>query len=707
MSYGVRYTGRFWSVRGGDRYDIEILEDGYTGDPEEVTLTADPLVIEWQEEDLIEPVLSGAATLELLSDSDRRFVDLYTIDVGRIRLDVYLNGSIYWSGALDPELYEEPYSYESGYAVSLTFSDFAILDRLSYDRSGFITLGGIIEACAGLACLNYGSIVERISTGTTITTSGDITSAVSFLSDNFYDEDGEAYTWREVLDETLKVFSLRMRQRDGNIYVYDLNAMAGETPMAVSWLGTDATYSVDKVYNNVSVKFSPYHHNDMLDDSVDYDSVTGGSEYTVRVEQATGSLTGFTVRVTGTGEGMDINADDDLPPKYFAVSPVYSGEEEAGVAYTIKIDHTGNSGDNYTSYVNEAIADMPDSGVMMIRGTSMPYLSWSSSIVGYKLRVRAYMMADVRYNPYEDDNETGDQERMKNWCNFAYVPFRLILRDDDGNALYHYENKGVKAQSGDGAYSHTPAKWVSGEGEWGDAYLAYYSVTDRKSDTGLMDWAYNKQCIGYYRDTLPSIFEKRDDGEFIDIPAYSGRLDLQIGKGLMTYDYKSSTEWQTKDDIYWRIRWLLFKSIGITVVDKNNQEIDEEDVELKAWVNEGAKDSLDIDTIVGCLESPSPSAVGQIFATDGHGVISKFYRAGVGDRIEKLMIGSIYTRYASRHLVLYGTAAVIHDFGIFTDANEPYGFEPLSEKQDLRAGTSYIKMAAFDADSYEGIEYEE
>lgn len=87
-----------------------------------------PLVFEWAETDKLEPVQGSAATLEIVSKVDRQYKDLYTVEAGSIRMDAYRNDILYWSGTLDTEIYEEPFSYENEYEVKLTFSDFALLD---------------------------------------------------------------------------------------------------------------------------------------------------------------------------------------------------------------------------------------------------------------------------------------------------------------------------------------------------------------------------------------------------------------------------------------------------------------------------------------------------------------------------------------------------------------------------------------------------
>lgn len=161
----LRYTGEFAS-RAGAAWRVDIMQEadapfdsaGY------LTFPADsPLVIEWPREDKEAAILGSNATLKIISPGDRTYEDLYTIEAGRIRMDVYKDNALYWSGALDPEFYEEPYETASGYEVSLTFSDFGILDRVKYDLAGMQTLRDIIAYALQRAGILYGEINRSTS----------------------------------------------------------------------------------------------------------------------------------------------------------------------------------------------------------------------------------------------------------------------------------------------------------------------------------------------------------------------------------------------------------------------------------------------------------------------------------------------------------------------------------------------------------------
>lgn len=258
MSMGKRYTGGFYSV-ANTLYRVEIWQEGYGGAATGVAFGESPVTIEWQEVDKLEPVMSSSAKLQLFSDSDRQFVDLYTIKAGSVRMDVYRSGSLYWSGTLDPELYEEPFAYKDGYVVSLSFADFAILDRLNYTLGGFRTLRQLFTHLVESSGFRHNGIFYYIGTRLFNTSSETLIDAIAVQSQNFYDEDGDAMSLREVLDETLRPFALHLVQKGGNIYLYDTDTLLkNKTATAVNWSSDDAVLSVDKVYNDVKVTFSPY-----------------------------------------------------------------------------------------------------------------------------------------------------------------------------------------------------------------------------------------------------------------------------------------------------------------------------------------------------------------------------------------------------------------------------------------------------------------
>ncbi|MCD8271052.1 MAG: hypothetical protein LUD46_23310 [Parabacteroides sp.] len=458
---------------------------------------------------------------------------------------------------------------------------------------------------------------------------------------------------------------------------------------------------VDKVYNNVKLTFSPYEKTTLLKGSVDPKSVGEERKLTTRVytESAADEI-GFYTYLSDKGTGLE-KGDK---AKFFKIEPKFSGSEEAGVAWTVQ---TFLGTGSYINYLQPATSE---TGSLLMKVPDKPYLTYIGyNRTNYKLKLNLYLLFDVRYNPFEEaqvQNEEGNWDRLKNWCNFAYVPFILTLRDPDGKAIYHWGNKGVKSSN---SFAHTSSncKWVAGEGSWGDAWLCWYQG-NRKNETGLGGWQMNKQIIGYYRgDKLPLLFDKMDQAEYIDMPDKPGYLELQIGVGVPCYDYGDKNNPELRLDIYERVRWVLYKDPTISIVDKFSNSLDTNDIEHSAWINRSAKEELKIDTILGTLKDPSPAAQGQLFLTSDKSVKNSFYRAGVTDLLERLLIGTAYSNYSTRHNTLSGTTTLLPSFGTYTDTNEPGKYILLGETQHLSEDESEIVTAQFDADNFEGVEFDE
>ncbi|RGP09264.1 hypothetical protein [Parabacteroides gordonii] len=700
MSMQLRYRGGFYSLNQ-TLYDIEIWQEGFSGQVKDIAFCDSPLDIEWAKEDKLEPVQSSNATLQLYSDNDRQFVDLYTIEAGSVRMDIYRSKSLYWSGTLDPELYEEPFAYHSDYGVTLTFADMAVLERLKWERVGFMTLREVLVFILSKTGIRYKSINEHISTKLSQYSTENILDAVSVNLSNFFDEDGEPMSCREVLDETLRPFGVRLQQKNGMLFICDLNSIYNEfNPVTINWDSDDSTLGVDKVYNNVKLTFSPYEKTSILNGEIDPKTVGEERKLTTRVyTESTSTEIGFYTYLSDKGEGIEKSEK----AKFFKIEPVFSGAEEAGVAWTVQT--TNGPGTDYRSYVQPATSTI---GSMLFKVPEKPYLTYIGyNRKEYKLKLNLSLLFDVRYNPFEEaqvQNEEGNWDRLKNWCNFAYVPFLLTLRDAEGNAIYHWQNKGVKESN---SFARKDCRWVAGEGTWGDAWMCWYQG-NRKNETGLGGWQLNKQIIGYYRgEKLPLLFDKMDQAEYIDMPDKPGYLELQIGVGVPCYDYGDKNNWKLRDDINERVRWVLYKDPKITVVDKNSNSLKSEDIEHTAWINKSAKEVLKIDTVLGTLKEPSPAALGQLFLSSNKSVINTFYRAGITDQIERLLIGTIYSNYATRHNTISGTTALLPSFEVYTDKHEPGKYLLLSETQHLDTDESEILMAQFDADNYKGVEFDE
>lgn len=755
MKY-LRYTGEFVS-RSGIIWRVDIMQeaDAAFDTVGSLEFPADtPLVIEWQREDKEKVVIGSNATLKIISPGDRTYEDLYTIEVGRIRMDVYKSNKLYWSGALDPEFYEEPYETLNGYEVSLTFSDFGILDRIKYDLSGMQTLRDIIvyamqRAQILYSGLNTNYITTRFTDNTSITNGG-----ISVRSENFIDEDGEASTLYEVLEGILQPLAIRIIQRAGTIYLYDLNGLYNKgTQKVIQWDGDRQTMGTDKVANNVTVSFSPYSSAELLSDELEYgskydiehtnltsnapsvDYEEWGEYYSYYPDYASHSSTSdwdynlidFTIFIGNKGTGLKSKG---TWCRYFHILPVTGGASEcSGVAYAFR---TGGHGGINTGWPKWKVhSRIPRAGlsgngeILTTNRVFLPRLD-ADSMKKYRVRLMEEVLIDARYNPFSgstSQNDDGNDNVVKTRSGFVFIPAKVTLYDKAGNAIYHYSNREAAAGATKGHLGYSKGKWVAGADPGGDCWLEYYNPDNLGEDAGIRGWQGNRHCIGRpdgrggrMGTEIYESFKKMDDGEYMPYPPVAGYLEVQIQEGILGYDYgqkvddcafgSDASQWD-KSGIYGMLRWCLYKVPVVDVVNNNLifDAAELEDVEYSGYINKSAKEEIDIDTICGTSVQICPTAKGCYHRTSTGEQLQELMRAGITDQPEKLLIGTIYSQYADRKTALSGEAIIDDGLNYYTEQNQgDKRFMLMSDVQDIIADCTDAEYCEFRPDEYESIE---
>lgn len=690
-----------WRSRDNVAYRLEIWQEADVAyEPRRIMLSGEPVTIDWSEGDKFEPVVGSSATVNLLSMSDREFADLYTVEPCAIRLDIYRAGALYWSGTLDTELFEEPYSYDNRYVTTVTFSDFAVLDRLTWQSVDAMTVGEIIDTCIEAAAINQTGWVRHISTFRNADGSGDILSECHLSSMNFFDEDGEAWPMREVLNEVLRPFALKLRQKNGKMNLSDINALSAIAPVPVEWRAADATLGVEPTYNRAEVTFSPYSDTVLYDGALDYDKVelsgVSPGEGAAIVPIPDTEFTGFTIYFgRAYGELTKVqNIYVGGGARLFKILPEEDGSEEAGIMWGIRPVGDTWMGEkpvslNHSTYVG---------GPYIMASERIPMTTDSKE---HLLRIELDVLFDPRMNPFEaasQANEEGNWERFNSRALFGGISCRVLLYGSDGKTyICDYTTK-VPDRAG-------TATWVDYSGhENSRVLLQYYNESDRKASTGFGGWQTNKRSIGFTTESpLPRFITMHISGTYIPMPPVAGELEIAVHGNIMAIgDDGTLTETMKMIEIS---RWLLYKDLKITLTKKSGADVEAEDMVVSAWINREAEEEYAISTYIGTPSARIPMARGAIMSPEFE-VIRSFTRAGVTDTLERLLIGSVYSNYARRMSTISGTVRLIPEAEVLSDRsmlNKVYMI--LSETQNLATETSEVKLAEIAPDSYEGIEY--
>ncbi len=751
MSMQTIYMGEFVSRCDDSRWRVSILQEqgavssviGQLEFPGE-----EPLLIEWAETSKEDVLCGSTATLKVISPGDRTFAGLYTIQAGNIGVRIEKDGNLYWMGTLDPEFYEEPYTDNEDYEVMLTFSDFGIFERLKYNLAGMQTLEAIVRDALNRAKITEDLRQDWISTQSPNGGGRMSLADLSIRSENFIDEDGEVSNMKEVLEGILQPLGIRMIQRGGKVWVYDLNGIYGASVEKIEWHDDDQMMGVDKVANNVKISFSPYASSELINGEIKFggeysvDYVTdrnngcllaepGRSCYAyypdynnfghVQGDNANDhNLINFAIFLSNSGKGL---AYVNSSARWFHILPIVGGPSECdGIAWGF---YSGGHGpiDEYHHWpkkILNTIGKISSTEVMRTNRVFFPKLS-SDDMKKYRVRLSLEMLMDARYNPFKDandGNEEGNYNSVKVWTGWAFVPVAVNIYDDNGTAICHYVNSNIATGASVGHLVHAAGSWVSGAGGFGDAYLEYYDPSDLGESAGIQGWKANRHCIGRPGASSTVIYEsfkEMDDGEYMPYPPNGGYLEVKVFAGVNCYDYgeggdfNTTQQWDGKG-LYGKIRWLLYKAPKVELV-RNNLSFDSEeldDVEYKGYINRDAKEEISLDTICGTSNKIAPTAKGMYYRSSDGLQIKQMTRQGRTNLVEKLLIGTLYSQFATRHTKLSGTAFLMKgDLKLYRDAMQSgKKFLMLADIQDVDAGTSEMAVVELSPDEYDAIEYE-
>ena len=763
----------------------------------------------WEKKDKIEVLIGASCTVRMVSPGDRTYIDLYTIKSGEIGLDIYRNGVLYWQGTLDAEFYEEPYQYASNYEVSLTFSDLGILSRLDYTAAGLRSIKELLDEAmtrAKLTDIRLDTSLTglKIPTYSVYQPTKDVDlSQIYVNSANFYDNDGEPMTMAEVLEGVLQPLGMRLEQRAGVLYLYDMhNLCTRGRKQTVIWDGDRQTLGVDEVKNKVTITWSPNAatHKMLPDDcwpqKIECDptvtnmdrieplSYNGCDVYTYHLTQdpkyweltqdntAVSNFEdlqdydptdkGFSIWLCTQGENLEIPMLEGslLParqPRFYKIVPHYDGEESEGVCVSGVAVQEFERAEKYHGrgfWRNVRNIDKARFGLdpailgstkIIVNGTETlapltPLLRTQKATIvptdctAAQLKVSVRMLMDPRYNPFESavDFRAGEPQKewedsWKNHVNFVYVPIRLLYKNSANGKTYVWSSE-IPFDTNN---AEAPLYEDTLRGKWVDAtvernarrhsYICYYDPSMRDTNSGVMGWKSNRQCIAPTSARLQSAIAEGGDGQYIPLPpmdvmgARGGDIWMEIVSPywkVFRYDVNYQhlgPETPKHDDLcnprafFSQVNWILFQPPQIEIVAANpmKREIDDEDVEYSGVLNPDASEDIDLSTICGTTSPAIPTAKGAYFNENGY-MIDRFVRAGRGGHVEDLLIGTIYSQHAMRDAVVSGEA-VINAGGvtIWHEANMPEKrFMLVEETQDLQMGTGDRTIIELSPDEY-------
>ena len=730
MSYALAYTTHFHSL-DNTLWDVDIYINGYNARPLEICLEGDePCVIEWQETGKMDVVQSSTCTLRVSNESDRQMVQLMNHPDAAVL--VSHNGKWYWWGHLDDAIYEEPYSFTKAYVTELIFSDFGILNRIPFTLSGKQSVWDIVRDCLDSIGYGIGSPINLYISLLEPKTQQPITLDMLYINADRFESDGESWddmtSKREVLEEILRPLGLRIMQKNAQIYIYDIEYLRDHDyfhnyPV---WKGTDASLKGSETFGLFEVAFEPDIIETLAEDGLDYDSGqwNDSEKYFARsydLENETDSDIGFYIETKYFLSGAKVHRAGHA--RFFRTRSVFTDSSDIGVAWRIKckevlfnIIHNGHS----TPVVHDTVllgnlSVCLTQNVVDVLWMETGYLPLVPDRDKYQLRVNLDFLLSFRPNPFDNPDDewaaTQDYPAMEaQWENQAgvnayMVPVILEVLDDNGNAVYHYENADFTTHGGNvyNLYSTdvvrpfgiNQGRWVSGAGSYGTMFLAYYNPDNNDDPLIENDWVTNRIASPANSAIKGTLYRVRDDGEYVSLPPVAGRLRFTVGNGVFVTSYAYYSVYAAMFDQFANaLNWQLYRNPKITIVKASRRDDGiNTDTIYERQKPRPLDDHLSETVKAGTWRKGiAPSARGLFFNASGI-VWEKFIKNGSLRTLEEHRLRCIEDQTFYTQPVISGTAELATGFCAYREWSTPGIFFVTALRQDLHEDLEEVTMA--------------
>lgn len=628
----VRY---FYEFKGLDNIlnRIEILSDtSYS--QEEIEPSSSPFSIKYNDSGKLTPILSSGATLGFVSKEIFQFVGLHTDDMQSHMVKMYRGSELYWIGWLDPELYNEQLTDYTPYVVEFTASDFNILDRIKYRDSNGDRYNDIVSIfdhlcrCLKLLNLPFGKLYIGCTTTTVSQGSGRLPENAFLgsyvMSSNFYDEDGEPMTCREVIESLITPFGLSMVQKSGNVYIVDYNTIQDGISMrrynfsTFSYEGDESvdfdfgnikgklynsgdSYGFDTMYNNVTITSSLYGETNNINNEVNEDNVS---------DEISSDNTGVYIKTLYSKcEGWNHN-------RFLFYSDINTGNTIIGAL----INYTGNGTER-----NRIVFENKDSFL---------FPSDNGSI---RLKCSAYI--NTKENPFDSEDKEYPEttRRMRLFC-------KLLLIQNGNVVAYSKDRRWYDSYSEDSS-EYCELTFISSSGREG-----------AKESRVVNQWITNSDS----RDTLSEVDsyvptdKNLQNGVLISLPNKSGSLRLIIDYAYIDDNKNEGLEGDGTPTIFKDVKDFLINNVSITIEDADGNQLSTDDYEFKSYINKKVSSDYP-DITLKCIsanEDKMPIGKANILAKtsdNGYEILTSFNRGGQTDILERLLMCTIHSNFSSKN----------------------------------------------------------
>ena len=212
----IRYYSTFYGTDSTE-YTLKVYKDGFTGTPQEITLSGDPVTIEYTQEDIFKPTKLSGCTIKVLTP--RILEDIYTGKVFDVRIEIYKEDDLIWTGFNSPNIYNSEWLTDYDQTEINGIDTISALQYIKYEKSqnGYQvrTFHDLLLEAIGKVN-NTGSLIYMNS----------LQASLEDLRVNdraFFDEDEEPITYLEIVEQICQFLGVTITQWKNDYYMLEVS----------------------------------------------------------------------------------------------------------------------------------------------------------------------------------------------------------------------------------------------------------------------------------------------------------------------------------------------------------------------------------------------------------------------------------------------------------------------------------------------------
>lgn len=223
--YKLKYYSDFKDVQDNLIRGEIYLQTTEAIQPELLKLAADAITVEYTSNDIYKPLKQSCCTVNVFTD--RILTDLYTGKLNDVMLKVYRNSKLFWYGFLTPNIYSSEFSDDYD-LLSLEFIDsIAQLENTKYTSTGNVISSFHSVLSHIFNIIDKDKIINKIylHSSLSVDNSSDILNKLHIQERNFFDEENEAQTNKEVVEDIISYLGMSLIQFGDTYYILDYEAL--------------------------------------------------------------------------------------------------------------------------------------------------------------------------------------------------------------------------------------------------------------------------------------------------------------------------------------------------------------------------------------------------------------------------------------------------------------------------------------------------